>query len=474
MNKLTPAPGFLFAELLSLDIIPIKYDLTGSQRKNVSPLNLFQNSSKNYPTEEFCKRLSSLAKPHILPDLMKNHAVSTPSADARIRMYGAMIWLAIYGLLLPATTLAAQTIAESEDPGGRNLTLSDEPLVRIGVLEGPIEYMFGEITGAIRLEDGSVVVADEQAYEVRMFDTSGRHVWTTGQQGEGPGEYGGLRLLRGCPGAAVTVFDWHLDRITELDAEGNLIDTRRLSEGGVNPYNEPMCAPDASLVFTPWPETDYTSLKMDEIYRWSMSLSRTQGDSVVVLRSGIPGTERFFYGGGSGPREWGKDMVFAVTGTGVWYGSGDDYELEHVDWSGRVTRIARWAGPDRDVTTEHLDRYLGAYLAGYDTPAERQHFESERWPDIRNDLPERFPAFETDGLMALPDGSLWVTTFGWRSPDQELHLLHPSGAWLARLIVPARSTLLDAGPDWVLLLERGEFGEHSVAVYELVEAGDAG
>lgn len=404
---------------------------------------------------------------------MKNHVVNTPSANARIVLYEAMIRVAIYGLLMPATTLAAQTIVESQDPGRPDLILSDEPLVRIGVLEGPMEYMFGEVTGAIRLEDGSVVVTDEQSYEVRMFDAGGRHVWTSGRQGEGPGEYGGLRLLRGCPGTAITVFDWHLDRITELDADGNVTDTRRLGEVGVNSYSEPMCAPDASLIFTPWPETDYASLTVGEIYRWSMSLNWARGDSVTVLRSGIPGVERFFYGGGTGPREWGKAMVFAVTGTGVWYGSGDDYELEHVDWSGRVTRIARWAGPDREVTTEHVDRYLNAYLARYDTPAERQRFESERWQDIRNDLPKQFPAFEADGLIALPDGSLWVTTFGWRSPDQELHLLHPSGSWVARLVIPARSTLLDAGPDWVLLLERGEFGEHSVAVYELVEAGDA-
>lgn len=412
---------------------------------------------------------------HILPGSMKNHTVNTPSANARIVLYGAMIRVAVYGLLMFATTLAAQTIVESEDPDGPDLTLSDEPLVRVGVLEGPMEYMFGEVTGAIRLENGSVVVVDEQSYEVRMFDAGGRHLWTSGRQGEGPGEYGGLRLLRGCLGAAITVFDWHLDRITELDAEGNVTDTRRLSEVGVNSYSEPMCAPDASLIFTPWPETeDYASFAVGEIYRWSMSLNWARGDSVIVLRSGIPGTERFFYGGGTGPREWGKVMVFAATGTGVWYGSGDDYELEHVAWSGRVTRIARWVGPDREVTTEHLDRYFRAYLARYDTPAERQRFERERWPDIRNDLPEQFPAFETDGLMPMPDGSLWVTTFGWRSPDQELHLLDPNGAWVVRLVVPARSTLLDAGPGWVLLRERGEFGEHSVAVYELVETGDAG
>ena len=413
-----------------------------------------------------------MAVPYILSTPMKNLVVNTPSANARIVLYGAIIQLAIYGLLMSTTTLAAQTIVESEDPGHPDLILSDEPLVSIGVLEGPMEYMFGEVTGAIRLEDESVVVADQQSYEVRMFDAGGQHMWASGSQGEGPGEYGGLRLLRGCPGSAITVFDWHLDRITELDAEGNVTDTRSLGEIGVNSYNEPVCAPNASLVFTPWPVTDYASLTVGEIYRWSMSLNWARGDSVTVLRSGIPGVERFFYGGSDGPRRWGKAMVFAATGTGVWYGSGDDYELEHVDWSGRVTRIARWVGPDQEVTTKHLDRYLSAYLARYNTPAERQRFESERWPDIRNDLPKQFPAFEADGLMAMPDGSLWVTTFGWRSPDQELHLLHPSGNWVARLVIPARSKLLDAGPDWVLLLERGEYGEHTVAVYELVEADD--
>ena len=84
-------------------------------------------------------------------------------------------------------------------------------------------------------------------------------------------------------------------------------------------------------------------------------------------------------------------------------------------------------------------------------------------------MPERFPAYESDGLLALPDGGVWVTTHRWRAPRKELHLLDPDGTWVRRLTIPARSNLLDAGPDWVLLLERGEFDEQSVAVYELVE-----
>ena len=41
------------------------------------------------------------------------------------------------------------------------------------MLDGPMEYIFGNVTGAIRLEDGSVVIADEQSYNVRRYDASG-------------------------------------------------------------------------------------------------------------------------------------------------------------------------------------------------------------------------------------------------------------------------------------------------------------
>ena len=376
----------------------------------------------------------------------------------------------------PSATLAAQTVVESETPGMPDLTLADEPQVRVGMLEGPTEYLFSTIEGGVRLEDGSIVLADEQTYEIRMFDARGRHMWTSGRQGEGPGEYGGVRLLRGCPGTAITVFDWSLDRITRLDRDGNVVDTRALSGTGVQPYGSPACSPNGDLVFVGWPgsELDSRPAGVGEIYRWEMAVSWERDDGVVTLAEGIPGTERRTYGGGSGPLTWGRSLAFAATGTGVWYGSADDYELAHVDWTGRITRVARWAGPDLEVTGEHLDRYLSRYLDRYDTPAERRRFERERWPGIRDDLPERFPAYESDGLLALPDGSVWVTTHMWRAPRKELHLLDPNGMWVRRLTIPARSNLLDAGLDWVLLLERGEFDEQSVAVYELVERGDAG
>lgn len=381
---------------------------------------------------------------------------------------GVLILIALF--TTAGTAAAAQAVVESPAPRQPDLVLANEPMMQIGMFDGPPEYIFGEVTGAMRLEDGSVVVADEQAYEVRRYDAEGNHVWTSGQEGEGPGEFGGVRLLRNCPGAQITVFDWHLDRITELDTDGNVAGVRSIGMEGANPYGRPACGSEGELIFTPWPDLRplLENLDVGENFRWTMSLSLQQPDTTVALYSGIPGTERTFYGGGTMPRIWGRTLVFAVAPAGVWFGSADDYELQQVNWTGRVRRIARWEGPNLDVTRGHVGRYLDARLARYSDAEEREHFERSRWPDIREGLPDRFPAY--DALLSMPDGSVWVTTHSWLAPARELHLLDSSGNWVRRLTIPADAVLMDAGLDWVLLLQQDESDAPTVALYRLTEA----
>ena len=142
--------------------------------------------------------------------------------------------------VLLAAPAGAQEVVESAAPRGPDLTLAGEPLVRIGIVDGPVEYIFGNVTGAVRLADGSIVVADEQSANLRRYDASGRHLWTSGRSGEGPGEYGGLWLVRGCAGVPVTVFDWQQDRSTELDVAGNVLATRSLVPLGAHPFGAPV------------------------------------------------------------------------------------------------------------------------------------------------------------------------------------------------------------------------------------------
>lgn len=387
--------------------------------------------------------------------------------DARHRRMTGMLALAV----LAATPIAAQEVVESAAPRHPDLTIAEEPIVRIGMLDGPLEHIFGNVTGAVRLADGSIVVGDEQSHNVRRYDANGRHLWTSGRQGDGPGEYQGVRLLRNCPGAEITVFDWIVNRVTGLDRDGDVVNTRALNAAGASPYGEPACSADGRLVFTPWPEDAVQERAAGESYRWFVSLRYAVGDSVTILRSGIPGAERTRLEMGDRPAEWGRSTVFAVANTGVWYGTADDYELEHVDWTGRVTRIARWAGPDLAVTDEQVQRYRD-YLSGLDRYSDREgrrRFEREVWPERRAYLPERFPAYES--ALALPDGGVWLRTHRWRAPVEELHRLDREGTWLRRLMMPTGSVLLDAGPDWVLVRQRNEYDVPTVALYGLVEAG---
>ena len=165
--------------------------------------------------------------------------------------------------------------------------------MRVGLLDGPDEYIFGNITGAVRLEDGSVVVADEQSHEVRKYDAGGRHLWTSGREGEGPGEYKGL--LADCGAAR----ERRSRRTTGSWTESpnsirtvSVTDTRLLRRAaGPGPYGTPACSPRGDVVFTGWPDTESMELTaaMGARYRWEMSLSRERDDSVATLRSGIPG-----------------------------------------------------------------------------------------------------------------------------------------------------------------------------------------
>lgn len=81
--------------------------------------------------------------------------------------------------------------------------------VRIGVVEGKAEYMIGKLAGALRREDGTILVADAHAHEIRMFDERGLFVRKVGRAGGGPGEYGWLTRL----------IEYGVDSLVVLDNE---------------------------------------------------------------------------------------------------------------------------------------------------------------------------------------------------------------------------------------------------------------
>ncbi|MFO8174030.1 MAG: hypothetical protein R6T96_07070, partial [Longimicrobiales bacterium] len=78
--------------------------------------------------------------------------------------------------------------------GEEGWTVASRPLLRIGLMEGDPAYQFSVVVGAARLEDGTVVVADQGAQEVRFFEPSGEVKAVVG------GVAAARRSSRGSPG----------------------------------------------------------------------------------------------------------------------------------------------------------------------------------------------------------------------------------------------------------------------------------
>lgn len=99
-------------------------------------------------------------------------------------------------------------------------TLSETPILEIGVREGPDEYQLHRVMGSLRLEDGRVVVLNAGSRELRYFDPGGRFLSSVGSRGEGPGEFEAPVSLRRTAEGDVQVWDRDLLRGSIFEPDG--------------------------------------------------------------------------------------------------------------------------------------------------------------------------------------------------------------------------------------------------------------
>ena len=353
------------------------------------------------------------------------------------------------------------------------LRLAEAPVLLVGVQEGPDEYVLHNVDGAARLSDGSVVVGVRGSNQVRRYDAEGGHLWSQGRFGEGPGEYQGLKLVRGCTSEeAVVVYDIYNRRVTKIDGQGEVVADYPLVFRDQSPYSL-RCSPGGRFVMSAW-----GALQADVAgpHRWTVPVAFADGEGseIVLLREKVPGQERVQYFEDdqralNGPRVWGRGIVLGATDAGAWLGTGDDHEIEFIDWEGATVRRIRWNGPDLAVTEQDIEARRESLRAQYregGNPNWRPAFQ-RRWDSERELLPSVFPAYSR--LLVPRDGGVWVESY--RRPGQanrEWLIFDDAGAWSGTLSVPARTVVLDAGTEWALVRDTDEVGVQRVAEYGLI------
>lgn len=78
---------------------------------------------------------------------------------------------------------------------GEEWTVATEPVLTLGMVDGPSQFLFDRIRGVTRLSNGVIVVLNSGDGQLRYYAPDGQHLRSVGRNGDGPGEMRGGRWL---------------------------------------------------------------------------------------------------------------------------------------------------------------------------------------------------------------------------------------------------------------------------------------
>jgi hypothetical protein len=349
-------------------------------------------------------------------------------------------------------------IVESVAPAwaaGEGLSISETPILTIGMQEGPPEYQLHQVRAAVRLPDGRIAMTNGGTAELRIYGPDGRHLVSAGGSGGGPGEF--VAIADAMPaGDSIQVWDAATQRISVFGMDGGF---GRTSVVGSDP-GLPMLGgflADGSLVLGHFDPFGRSRLQDQPPVR--------QRPEIVYTRRTSDGTVTDTIGRLPGPEMMMQSSVLfspfthvAARGDRIVSGDGERYEIEYRAPDGELLRIARIPHTPERVTEEHL---LSAIAQA---PLERMSHAV----DVRDLLhAEYFPAY--GGLMVDATGHVWALEFprpGHQGP-RGMDVFDPDGYWLGTLSMSPSFRALDIGEDYILGMWRDEFDVEYLHLYQL-------
>jgi hypothetical protein len=148
-------------------------------------------------------------------------------ADA-VRESGGGNWIAEQDTI--GDTVVVRTISGSVGLGKYVL----ERELTIGVLEGPEEYVLGNVSMLAVGPEGDIYAYDAQVPVLRKYDHEGRFITTIGREGGGPGEYQRATGLRVTPDGTVKLWDPRGPRLSSFSPEGEFLGGVRVESRGLS------------------------------------------------------------------------------------------------------------------------------------------------------------------------------------------------------------------------------------------------
>jgi hypothetical protein len=349
-------------------------------------------------------------------------------------------------------------------------TLTPEPLLSIGSVEGDEALQFFGIAGAHRLSDGRIGMVNAGSRDVRFYGAGGGHLVTMGRQGSGPEEFE-APALAGAIGDTLIIVDRAHHRLTFVHPDEGFVGLTRVSDE-VGGFLNPVGTLDGGRsVFG----GAFDMRRIGEL-RNGMNRAHTyyrscNPDGSFATDFGDKLGAEFFIrdleGEGQDSRPaiipFGRMPVATASPTHLFFSDQGEWEVEVHAPDGTLVRLIRQEWEPEAVTTEAGERRIDEMVARVGDPEQalqmRQYLGGLP-------LPDHFPPFGT--LLADRLGYLWVQEF--IRPGVETStwtIFDPEGVRTGRLTLPPRFNPSEIGSDYILGVGWDELRVEYIRMYGL-------
>ncbi|MCY3809788.1 MAG: hypothetical protein OXG58_10280 [Gemmatimonadetes bacterium] len=342
--------------------------------------------------------------------------------------------------------------------------VAPEPVVRLGNVEDDHSSHFFRILDVALLADGDVIVVDGGSSEVRRYDATGRHLWSAGGTGDGPGEFWSQRYLGRRDDGAFLIWDRSLSRLSVVGESGQLIATERRSFGGSAIVAQAVFDDGTWLVTFPAtlsaPEAGVAWLDTIALWRYDPAWENR------VRLARIVGGRWIWTGRHMLPVPFSPRPLWATYGTRLAVATGPDAEVSVHDVDGSLVTRYRIARDRRAVAESEVTRVIESLVELGQSGA-----GAAVWRDWRDriEVPRYEPAF--DRLLADRDGTFWARRFESDPLSREpptWDVLDPTGVYLGSVSTPGGLTVLSIRDGLLAGVYRDELGVEYVRVHRVV------
>jgi len=261
------------------------------------------------------------------------------------------------------------SINPPHDTNAPRPTIEAEPTLSIGVVSGEGSHELSDVTGAIRLPDGRIVVGNGGTEELRFFAADGEHLFSTGGEGEGPGEFRSIDFIGLIGDDSLVVHDARIKRLSLFDVSGRFL-------GSHGPIDAPqMRLPRVvgvigSRYYVSWSfvgqEPEQTGVYAVPI---RFGMTELLSDNFVEAGTAMSSEEsliRYADRLTRAYRPFGRESDVAAGGLQIYVlTSTDDSGISVYDSAGRLVRILRIAIPTRPVDEAAVAAWTDSWIARY-------------------------------------------------------------------------------------------------------------